>query len=189
MKREIEVKIEVPDADQVARRLEALGATLVVPRSFEDNRLFDLADLALARAGRLLRLRICNGRGILTGKGPAPADAATSAYKVRTEEEAEVTDVEGLVKALAAAGLEARWRYQKWRREYRLAGASVVVDEIPHGTFVEIEAEPGVIDDVAARLGFDRSAYLTFTYREIHEQRCARTPPGDMVFESPGGAP
>ncbi|MFN8177348.1 MAG: class IV adenylate cyclase [bacterium] len=184
------MKIEVPDADAIARRLEALGAELVVPRSFEDNRLFDLADLSLARTGRLLRLRTCNGRATLTGKGPAPADAATTAYKVRVEEETQVADVAGLVKALAAAGLEARWRYQKWRREYRLAGASVVVDEIPHGTFVEIEAEPTVIDEVAARLGFDRAAYVRRTYREIHEERSARAggTVGDMLFESAPGA-
>jgi adenylate cyclase class 2 len=185
---EIEVKIEVDDAEATARRLEAMGAELRSPRRFEDNRLFDLADGALERSGGLLRLRLCDGRAVLTGKGPAPPAALRAGYKVRTEEETEVADPDALVRALAAAGLAARWRYQKYRREYRFRGATVVLDEIPHGVFVEIEGEPTAIDDVAAQLGFDRSAYLTATYRDIHAQR-AGSAAGDMVFARvPGDA-
>jgi adenylate cyclase class 2 len=186
---EVEVKIRVEDADGAARKLESLGATLVRERAFEDNRLFDLPDGALARGGRLLRLRVCAGRAVLTGKGPAPP-AAPGRYKVRTEAETGVADPEALVQALAAAGLAVRWRYQKWRREYRLAGASVVVDEIPHGTWIEIEGEPAAIETVAARMGFDASSFETTTYREIHERRCAErgVPPLDMVFAGPGSS-
>lgn len=190
MKQEIEVKIEVADAEAAARRIAALGAELVAPRGFEDNRLFDTADFALARTGRLLRLRQIDGRAVLTGKGPG-ATAAGTAYKVRAEAETDVLDVARLVSVLATAGLEVRWRYQKWRREYRLGDAAIVVDETPHGTFMEIEAAPAVIDDVASRLGFDRRAYITKSYREIHEERTGRAgvTAGDMVFESgEGGA-
>jgi adenylate cyclase class 2 len=88
------------------------------------------------------------------------------------------------------SGFRSVWRYQKFRREYRLGDVFVVVDEIPHGVFVEIEGEPAVIEDVARRLGFDRSVWLTCTYREIHERHCleARVPCGDMLFPRRGGA-
>ena len=182
-KNEIEVKIEVADAESVAARLEALGATLHAPRTFEDNRLFDLAGGALARSGGLLRLRVTGPRAILTGKGPATRNTPAG-YKVRAEEEVEVSDPDGVVRALEAAGFRTAWRYQKYRREYRLGGAHILIDEIPHGVFVEIEGEPDAIDAVATRLGFDRSAYLTSTYREIHERRAGgREDVGDMVFE------
>ena len=183
LKHETEVKIEVADAEDVARRLEALGAELRAPRRFEDNRLFDLPDGALARAGALLRLRESGGRAILTGKGPAAPHAARAGYKVRAEEEVEVADPEGLVRALVAAGFHSPWRYQKYRREYRLGEATVVIDEIPHGVFVEIEGDPQEIDAVAERLGFERSAYLTSTYRDIHVQRAGSADVGDMVFD------
>jgi len=188
MKRETEVKVRVADADEVSRRLEALGADLVAGRTFEDNRLLDLDDGALARGGRMLRLREAGGRAILTGKGPVPGDASTARYKVRVEEETEIGDAAGMVRALAAAGFRVRWRYQKYRRTYRLHGAIVVVDEIPHGTWVEIEGEPAAIEAVAARLGLPPSSFDPATYREIHERSCreAGLPVGDMVF--PGAA-
>lgn len=184
MRHETEVKIEIADAEAVARGLELQGATLEIPRHFEDNRLFDLPDGSLARAGRLLRLRVADGRAILTGKAPAAPDAERAGYKVRLESEVTVPDPDALVRTLVAAGFEVRWRYQKYRRQYRLCGAVVVIDEIPHGVFVEIEGEPAEIDDVASRLGFERSAYLTSTYRDIHAQRSGRAgrDVGDMLF-------
>lgn len=188
MKREVEVKVRVDDAEGIARRIEAAGGTLHVPRTFEDNRLFDLPDGALARAGCLLRVRTAGARSVLTGKGPAgagPGDAGTDPrYKIRREEEADVPDAEAVAAALAAAGLVVRWRYQKYRREYALGGAAVVVDEIPHGTWIEIEGTPEEIEAAAAALGVAGAAFDTATYREIHERECARAgrPAGDMMF-------
>ena len=183
MKKEIEVKVRVPDAEEISRRIEASGGVLAVPRTFEDNRLYDLPDGALGRQGCLLRLREAGGRAILTGKGPAGA-GAHARYKVRTEEESEVPDAEAMAAVLAAAGLVVRWRYQKWRREYRLAGALLTVDETPHGPWIEIEGEPAAIEAAAARLSVEAADFETATYREIHERECARTgrPVGDMVF-------
>ncbi len=183
MKREIEVKVRVADAEGIARRIEAAGGALRVPRTFEDNRLFDLPDGALGRAGCLLRVRTAGDRSVLTGKGPA-GPATDARYKIRREEEADVPDAEAVSAALRAAGLVVRWRYQKYRREYRLGAAAVVVDEIPHGTWIEIEGAPEAIEAAAAALGLSGAAFDTATYREIHERECARAgrPAGDMVF-------
>lgn len=183
MKREIEVKVRVEDAERIARRIEAAGGALHVPRTFEDNRLFDLPDGALARAGCLLRVRTAGDRHVITGKGPAGA-GSDARYKIRREEEADVPDAEAVAAALAAAGLVVRWRYQKYRREYRLGGAAIMVDEIPHGTWIEIEGAPDAIEAAAAAIGVSGTAFDTGTYREIHERECARAgrPVGDMVF-------
>lgn len=183
MTHEIEVKIRVDDAASVARCIEAAGGTLATPRTFEDNRLFDLPDGALGRAGGLLRLRRAGDRAVLTGKGPA-ASGAAARYKVRREEEAEVADPEAVASALEAAGLVVRWRYQKYRAAYRLGAAEIVVDEIPHGTWIEIEGAPEAIEAAAAALGLADAPFDTSTYREIHERECARAgrPLGDMVF-------
>ena len=189
MKKEIEVKVRVGDAEEISRRIEAAGGSLVVPRTFEDNRLYDLPDGALGRAGGLLRLREAGGRAVLTGKGPAGA-AAGARYKVRTEEESVVPSAEAMASVLAAAGFIVRWRYQKYRREYRMDGALVTVDETPHGPWIEIEGEPAAIEAAAARLGVDGADFETLTYRELHERECARAgrPVGDMVFvPGPGG--
>jgi adenylate cyclase class 2 len=179
--RETEIKVPVEDAEAESRRIAALGARLESPRLFEDNRLFDLPGLPLARSGRLLRVREAGGRVVVTAKGPAPGNAA---FKVRREVETGVSSASAFAEILGLAGFEPVWRYQKFRRTYRLGDVAIVVDETPHGAFVEIEGEPGCIEDVARRLGYDRSRWSTETYREIHERACQATgiPCGDMVF-------
>ncbi len=181
MERETEIKVEVDDADEVSRRLEALGATCTSPRALEDNRLFDLPGLPLARSGRILRVRVTEGRSMVTAKSPAEG---RDDMKVRREVETAVADGGAFVTILELAGFAVVWRYQKFRREFRLGAAIVVVDEIPHGVFVEIEGEPAAIEDATTRLGFPKSRWITSSYREIHERRCraAHAPVGDMMF-------
>lgn len=182
MKRETEVKIPIADPDQTARRLLELGADLVRPRALEDNLLLDFEDRRLARGGMLLRVRATAGRGFITVKTPDPG--APAGYKSRREIETGVEDPATLVEALWAVGLRTTWRYQKRRREYILGGAEVVIDELPFGTYLEIEGDPEAIDRVALLLGFTPSDYEIVSYRELHEWRClaAGVPVGDLVF-------
>ncbi|MCA9752538.1 MAG: class IV adenylate cyclase [Gemmatimonadetes bacterium] len=176
---EVEIKARVRDPEETVKRLETLGARLVRPRAFEDNVLWDLPGRPLAGAGRLLRVRTTAGRTIVTAKGPAAAD---SRFKVRPESEMEIADDVAFAAVLATAGFERSWRYQKWRREYEFGGTSIVIDEIPHGTFLEIEGERDAIDAIAAALGVGESDRILATYRDIHEQTCGDGPVGDMVF-------
>lgn len=188
MGQEIEVKIRVDDVDGTVARLEELGAELVRARTFEDNRLYDLEGDPLFRQGKLLRLRVVGGRGVLTVKAPAPG-AEDSPYKVRREIETEVADPDATAAALEAVGFVPRWRYQKYRREWDVDGAHVVLDEIPWGVWVEIEGEPERIDRIARQLGWGRERWDRGTYRELHERHCAErgAAVGDMVFGA--GAP
>jgi len=183
MAHEIEVKIRVEDPAAVIDRLEKAGAERVRPRTFEDNRLFDRDGGALAREGRMLRIRREGDRTILTAK--APAGGTEGDYKVRHEVETEIPDAARLAELLEAVGFETVWRYQKYRTTWRLEGAVVTLDEIPHACFLEIEADRDAIDAVACRLGFERRDYVRSTYRDVHEEWCAAhgVAVGDMVFE------
>ena len=177
------MKIAVTDAAAVAERLEALGAEPVRAREFEDNRLYDRPDLGLTRSGRLLRIREAGGRTVITAKAPPERDAP--GYKVRREAETEVPSAEEFAEVLETAGFRPLWRYQKYRTTWRLPGAVVTLDELPHGAFLEIEGEPEAIDRWAAGLGASPADYRTDSYRDVHEEWCAAqgVPVGDMVFE------
>jgi adenylate cyclase class 2 len=179
----VEIKLPIDDVAEAVRRIEGLGAELVTPRHFEDNRVFDTRSGALGLAGKLLRLREANGRAVVTSKAPVVA-AAESRYKERHEMEIVVSDASAVVAILENVGFRVRWRYQKYRREYALSGAVVVLDETPHGSFWEIEGDPSAIDTIAANLGYGTSDYVTASYWELHRRECERrgVPPGDMVF-------
>ncbi len=187
MKRETEVKIAIDDAERAAAHLVAAGARPLRPREWEDNLILDRDGGALAREGTLLRVRRTGGRGLLTVKGPDPG-AAPSAYKVRREAEAEIPDPAALVRALQLAGFRPAWRYQKWRRTFALDGAEVTIEELPFGSYLEIEGEPAAIESAARRLGYGSDRYETASYRELHERRCLARgePAGDLVFAGAG---
>ncbi len=184
---EQEMKIPVPSLAEVRLRLHRRGATLVQASALEDNWVLDDRDRTLAAAGRLLRVRRCAGRSVLTLKGPASFSAGV---KSRTELETEVGDGETALEVLATLGLACVRRYQQRRETWTLAGVTVALDETPMGAFVELEGEAGGLGAAAAALDLDprraaRGTYLDLwaAYRGEHPEA-----PLDMVF-TPGGAP
>jgi adenylate cyclase class 2 len=210
MKSEIEVKLRIggapADLESIRRRLHEAGATPVSDRHFEDNVLFDDRDGSLARRASLLRLRRCfvPGSGDLERPGAAdsvpsearltwkdPGEAAPGRYKIRPEIEIAVQEPDSLQAILERLGLQARYRYQKYRTVFEAptdAGSlEIMLDETPIGCFLELEGPPGAIDEFAARLGFTHADYITLSYRALQVQSAARDgrEPGDMIF---GGA-
>lgn len=147
--REVEVKLRVPDPEELRRQLRKLGARRL-SRVWEQNTLYDTPKSRFRKKGLLLRLRVMTpvgggGRasGLLTYKGPSlrleeliggqklprrrPASYRHSAgpvrgqrYKVREEVEVEVSHPEKLRALLAAVGLVAAFRYEKVRTSYVL---------------------------------------------------------------------
>ncbi len=61
-----------------------------------------------------------------------------------------------------------------------------VIDETPIGNFAELEGSADWIDRVAAKLGVDRSAYITLSYGRLFEQWCAehKSSACDLTFEA-----
>ncbi len=180
--REVEIKLAVPGAAEGHRLLLAAGFRVSKPRVFEANTLFDTAQGALGRAGRLLRVRQAGSVGILTYKGPETAGK----YKEREELEVEVSDTSMLMEMLARLGFIPSLHYEKYRTEYRRPGEAGVatLDETPIGVYVELEGAPQWIDRNARRMGFKETAYITASYYGLYADYCRkhRAPAGGNDF-------
>jgi adenylate cyclase class 2 len=179
---EVEIKLPVADRAAIQERLIRLGARLVHPREFEDNQLYDFADRSLMRRGALLRLRLRERGAILTYKEKG---RVVDGAKVREEIEIPIEDGSAFVTLGGKLGLTPLFRYQKYRTTYHHRDVEITLDETPIGSYLEIEGVREGIDEVAGALGYDRSAYISASYRELFEKTMAREgrPANDMLFE------
>jgi adenylate cyclase class 2 len=178
---EIEVKLRAGDLQGLETRLTALGVTLLHPREFEDNHLYDFPGLTLQKAGAMLRVR-AHGRGAaLTHKeGARVVDGA----KVRDEIEVEVGDAGTLSDILGKLGLVQCFRYQKYRTTYQYHDLLLTLDETPIGVFFELEGPKKTIDDLAGKLGYSPADYITATYRDLFLSARKDAKSGhDMLFD------
>ncbi len=152
------------------------------PRSFESNVILDTGEAHLRSEGKLLRLRESQGKTILTFKGIAQSGR----HKSREEVEVEVEDFAAARHIFERLGFREKFRYEKYRTEYRRQRdpGVVVLDETPIGTFLEIEGPPRWIDQTARLLGFDESQYVISSYGQLYLEWCEerREAPGNMVF-------
>lgn len=173
---ETEVKLRMEGAGAAREAVQGLGASLVVPRHFEDNLLFDCTPSELLASGRVLRLRTTEAGSVLTFKGPK---RHVEGVKSRREIESGVSDAGGLRAILEALGYRPIFRYQKYRETYRWRDAEIVVDETPIGVFVEIEGRVETIHAAASALGKARDDYIRDSYPGLF---FAAGGTGDMVF-------
>jgi adenylate cyclase class 2 len=180
--REVEIKLRVASAPVARRILRKVGFQVRKGRVFEDNLVLDTADLALRRAGKLLRVREAGRNALVTYKG----SATPGKYKSREELEVAVSDARKTTLVFERLGFSRVFRYQKYRTEYtrpRERGV-VTLDETPIGCFLEIEGAPDWIDRTARRLGFQESDYITGSYGGLYlglRQQRANLP-ADLVF-------
>ncbi|MFQ5720452.1 MAG: class IV adenylate cyclase [Acidobacteriota bacterium] len=180
---EIEVKLPVDDRDAAARRIVEAGATEAQARAFEENVVFDFPDGRLEAARTMVRLRTGAGRALLTLKQPA---GDTGIYKVRREVETGLDDPGPVRELLGAIGLVVAYRYQKFRTAYRAGDLLVTLDEVPIGTYIELEGSRDDIDTFARRLGYTRDAYINLSYRDLQAShlvgRGGTDEPAEMIF-------
>ncbi len=161
---EIEVKFYVNDPGAVENHLLAAGARLEQRRVFERNLRFDDSQGSLARAGCVLRLR--QDQGVrLAYKGPLQPGRDVA---VRREIEFSVGDAVAAQAFLEALGYRVAVAYEKYRTTYRLEEVEVVLDEMPYGNFVEIEAASAEqVKRAALLLGLNWNARSTASYLEL----------------------
>ena len=180
---ELEVKYLVSDLAKLEQRLKALGAFQQTARTHEVNLRFDTPDAALEKGKQVLRLR--QDQAIrLTYKGPA---SSQQGVRVRTEIEFGVDDFEKAHRFLEALGYQVALMYEKYRTTYSLEGVEILLDELPFGSFVEIEGpNPKVIHSVNDRLGLDWGKRAPESYILIFEALKARLelPFRDLSFEN-----
>ena len=161
---EQEAKFRIAHPREMRGHVEKLGARLLLDRQHEMNTRFDRPDGAMKSAREVLRLRVDQGIR-LTYKGPAREDAAVS---VRTEIELKVDNVQAAEAFLTALGYFPVERYEKYRSTYQLPGAEIVLDELPYGTFLEIEGESEArIRELSDALGLNWDKRCKMSYLEL----------------------
>ena len=160
---ETEIKLYTPDLDAVEERLQTLGAELKMARAHEYNLRFDHPALHLAERRVVLRLRK-DQHATLTYKDDAKLhDDIVS----RFEAEVCVGDFANTKLILEKLGFAISASYEKYRSTYSLANAEIVLDELPFGNFVEIEATRENIITLVERLELSLAPRLPFSYLQL----------------------
>ncbi len=179
LEREIKLRFQSPAEARDA--VTGIGATPVRGRRLQEDCLLDTADERLRAARSVLRVRMDQGRSLLTYKGPVQP----SPWKLREERETIVSDGETILYILERLGFSVWFRYQKYREEFGALDAIIALDETPIGTFVEVEGSETAITQIAAALGRTERDYLVDSYRGLYVQDCERAgrTVGDMLFE------
>jgi adenylate cyclase, class 2 len=183
-KTEVEIKLRIDHPSAIESRLKNAGARLLHPREFEDNQLYDFPDFSLKTKGAMLRLRIQDRGSVLTYK---EAPRVEGGAKVRDEMEVSVSSGETGAGILAKLGMRPLFRYQKYRAVYEYAELLVTVDETPIGNFIELEGPKGLIDEMAAKLGYQPADYIVKSYLALYQEHLKQRglPLKDMTFEAP----
>ena len=166
---ETEIKFRIDDPSSLAARLQAAGFRVHTPRAFESNVLYDTPDRKMRARTEILRIRNYAGRWTVTHKRLPDAGPGEDMHKHRIETETEVADGPAMAEVFFSLGLVAAFRYEKWRTEWTDGEGHCVVDETPIGNYAELEGSPAWIDKAAARLGVDRSRYITLSYGRLFD--------------------
>lgn len=166
---EIEVKLRVPSLDAIHTELEREGAVLKHPRVYEHNARYDTPEHTMAPQGIVLRLRQ-DHVARLTFKKPQDPVAKDRGIHQRFEAEVEVSDFKTADLILRELGYEPFMIYEKYRTTFELDAAEVVLDEMPYGPFVEIEAaNEEAINDTITRLGLDLHIRYPHSYAVLFD--------------------
>jgi adenylate cyclase class 2 len=178
---EREIKLRFQNPAEAREAVVGIGATPLRGRRLQEDCLLDTADERLRSARSVLRVRMDQGRSLLTYKGPVQP----SPWKLREERETVVSDGETILYILERLGFSIWFRYQKYREEFGAFDAIIALDETPIGTFIEIEGSEKAITEIAAALGRSERDYIVDSYRGLYVQHCERAgrAVGDMLFD------
>lgn len=142
---EVEAKFYVPDLGAFHRHAVRAGAQVLAPFVLERNWRFDRPDGSLQAAGQVLRVRE-DSLARLTVKGPSDSPAG------RREVEVIVGDARAARAILEDLGFVCVLYYEKHREVMCFESVCLMLDELPFGRFVEVEAE----DEAAVRAASER---------------------------------
>ena len=159
---ELEVKARVEDPDALRAALTGAGARLEFRGEMIDRR-FD-RKRALARRDEVLRLRMFQpadgtpAYGVLGWKGK---QSRRGEYRLRAEMEARVADPDAVVTILEQVGFTVSLRIDRRVEVYRLGQAILRIEWYPAmDVLLEVEGEPGAIEQAIAATGLAREAFL-----------------------------
>ena len=188
---ETEIKFRVDDVANLTQRLEAASFRLQTPRAFESKVLYDTPGRQMRARTEILRIRSYAGRWTVTHKRLPDVGPGEDTHKHRIETETDVADGAALEEIFLSLGLVPAFRYEKWRAEWADGEGHCVVDETPIGNYAELEGSAEWIDHAAARLGIDRSQYITLSYGRLFElwREQHRSTAQDLTFAAVKTAP
>lgn len=158
---EIEIKYFIPDLDRLRQRLRHLGAARIGRRGFEYNARYETEDDRLLKSRSVLRLRKDRAT-TLTFKSPPPE--IDTRFKTYRELEVGVDDFDTMEAVLTALGFRRRQIYEKWREVWRLNATILCLDDLPFGSFLEIEGAPDAIMQRVGDLGLDWDRRILTSY-------------------------
>ena len=165
---EIEAKFHVQNLRKIELRLLELKAQLIQPRVHEVNLRFDRPDGELRNSFRVLRLRQ-DDIARFTFKGPSVEKEG--GILSRQEIEFEVGDFDSAKQFLEAIGFQVVVFYEKFRTTYELNDTHIMLDELPYGSFIEIEGENvESIHSIADLLGLNWDAMVKAGYHALFER-------------------
>lgn len=162
--KEIEVKIEVSDLEDIKKRILSCGASLEKRRFLEENTLYDYPSQSLYEKGEALRLRKINKKYFLTFKG---SPQKSRKFKVREEYETEVKNGKQFQKILKKLNLKPVFNYKKYRTLFRKRGLKICLDETLVGDFIELEGDREQIVRFALALGFSKKDFVKQDYIQL----------------------
>lgn len=145
----------------IEKRLRELGYK---PKKveFEENTIYRGGNLEFGK--RAMRIRRVNGEAILTFKQRLPTN---SSIKHQQENETRVGDPEATHGILLALGFAPALIYEKRRTRWDVGKAKLVIDELPFGLFMEIEASERDIKRVEKLIDGGKLPAVAETYPSL----------------------
>ena len=157
---EIEKKyrLDAETKSVVISALEEVGGEYI-RRDFEENVIY--TSDGLRKNGGVIRLRHVGDRTLLTYKRRVQG---RSDVKEQIEHETEVSDVDSIRSILGELEIRPALVYEKYRDIWKLRSIEVVLDELPFGTFMEIEGTLTGIKEAEILLGIEDLETVHETY-------------------------
>ena len=181
---ETEVKFYVRDLKKIELRLLELKAQLIQPRVHEVNLRFDDPDGSLRKDFKVLRLRK-DHEAKFTFKGPSME--REGGVMSRKEIEFTVSDFESAKQFLELLGYIPIVFYEKHRTTYELKGVHIMLDELPYGTFAEIEGDNiQTLQEVADLLQLNWNEMIKAGYHALFDRVTEKfkLKSGDLSFKA-----
>lgn len=129
---------------------------------FEENNIFQ--ESVLSENPPILRIRKIAGKTLLTYKKRIQNEFAV---KHQTEYETEVGDARATEKIIESIGFVKSLVYEKRRKMWRFKTVEIVFDELPFGSFMEIEGSITAIAEAEMLLDIEDYEVVHETYPQL----------------------
>jgi adenylate cyclase, class 2 len=165
---EIEVKFHISDIVRMRERLADMGAVRGI-NARETNIRFEDRQNGLYRQKALLRLRKADKTTLTFKSKPPGGSDPNRQFKILNELEVVVDNFDVMHRILDALGFHAEQIYEKNRETWALGQTRFCLDQMPYGTFMEIEGEPEAIRQAAGLLELEWPDRILRNYLEMFD--------------------